>query len=119
MYHDARIHECQVQAVLHLVHEFLSELFHVLFPIWFKFGVRYLHVLLLNICERAEVNRIRKGLTFLEGVNGITFTRVPWNILDFCLTVLRHGTREINLILVKEMPFLRTYCVKAEAEFSI
>jgi hypothetical protein len=79
----------------------------------FKFGVRDLHVLLLDICERAEVNRIRKDLSFLEGVNGITFTRAPWSIVDVCVTVLRHGTSETNLILVKEMPFFENILCKS------
>jgi len=38
--------------------------------------------MLYSICEFLK-NWGKKGRTFLMGVNGITFTRVPWNDMTF------------------------------------
>jgi hypothetical protein len=43
---------------------------------------RNLHVMLLYICKFCE-SRCRECRTLLMGVNGITYTRVPWNRMIF------------------------------------
>jgi hypothetical protein len=45
-------------------------------PIWMKFGVTGLHIMLLSIGEFHE-NRRREGRSLVMGVNEITFRRVP------------------------------------------
>jgi hypothetical protein len=71
-------------------------------PIWVKFAVRHLHVMLLSILEFGE-NRRREGRTFLMGVNEITWTRVPLQRFDIqkvkkalVNSVLRHGLRHLR-----------------------
>lgn len=43
--------------------------------VWVKFGIRGLHMILLNISKFCD-SQHREGLTFLLGINKITFTRV-------------------------------------------
>jgi hypothetical protein len=67
----------------------LSGLFHVFFDLGQVRRQRSARTAVEH--SRASwVNRIREALTFLEGVNVITFTRVSWNLVDFCVAVLRH-----------------------------
>jgi hypothetical protein len=40
------------------IHEFIF--FRIYYPIWVKFGIRYLNILLLSTCEFCE-NRDKKG----------------------------------------------------------
>ena len=50
---------------------------YLYFPhwVWVKFGIRDLHIILLNISEFCD-NQHREGLTFLMGINEITCTHV-------------------------------------------
>jgi len=50
---------------------------YLYFPhwVWVKFGMGDLHMILLNIAEFCD-SQHRGGLTFLMGINEITFARV-------------------------------------------
>lgn len=43
-------------------------------------SVRELHIILLNMNKFYE-NTLRKGRTFLAGLNDVTLARVPWNLM--------------------------------------
>ena len=50
--------------------------FHVNCPLWVKFSICDLNIMLFNICEFHK-NRCKKSHTFFMGINEIIFTHLP------------------------------------------
>lgn len=74
--------------------------FLVYSPIWVKFGVRDLHLILLRICEFRK-NRLEECCTFLVGVNEISYI--------YACTMKPHDPSKVKNALVKRAHYVTEY----------
>jgi len=56
--------------------------FHVYCSIWVKFGIRYVKIMLLRICD-VFLKPAKESHTVIVIINEITYTRVLWNRMLF------------------------------------
>ena len=89
---------------LHIeVNGFLSVLFHTYYPIWVKFIIRYLHIMLLRSFKFCKYLP-REDHTFLVAKSEISYTCALWNCVAFWKWSMLHCSVYAVLFRKKSRP---------------